>query len=266
MISLLHIINESLKQKPKALILAGAPAAGKGSVLNGLNLEIKTLNLDDIIADLSKKQGFTLNQKNADKEDRSKFMQAMHFASKKLKTELLPSILKNKESFILDGTSASVKNTLELKNELEKLGYEVMMLYIYADLETILDRNENRYEKSKGQDRSLIPSALLGTWNNVTRNFSIFQKEFNNFVSVATSGKDESLKDLKKIQSKYIDPYKVLNGREKTEKEIEREKKQKEKLNNEIEQLLNSSYIKNIINSSISKEEAKQKIKIFFNI
>ena len=77
MIKLVDLLLE-VQGKPKAILLAGAPGAGKGSVLRDLDLSgLKTLNLDDTIAALAKTDGFTLNQKAADAEDRSKFMKAM---------------------------------------------------------------------------------------------------------------------------------------------------------------------------------------------
>ena len=55
---------KEVQGKPVAILLAGAPGAGKGSVLRDLDLSgLKTLNLDDTIAALSKTDGFTLNQK-----------------------------------------------------------------------------------------------------------------------------------------------------------------------------------------------------------
>ena len=63
MILLKELLRE-IQDKPKAIILAGAPGAGKGSILKDLDLSgLKILNLDDTIAALSKVDGFTLNQK-----------------------------------------------------------------------------------------------------------------------------------------------------------------------------------------------------------
>ena len=188
MISLMQLLKE-VQGRPVAILLAGAPGAGKGSVLADLDLSgLKTLNLDDTIAALSKTDGFTLNQKTADAEDRSKFMKAMAQATKKLKGEQIPQAIANKESFILDGTSASKNQTIKLVNELKEAGYEVMMLYVYTDLETSLKRNQERFEKSGGEDRSLQPGAVLRTWNQVTQNFRDYQDLFGDkFVSVANT-------------------------------------------------------------------------------
>lgn len=264
MISLMQLLKE-IQGKPVAILLAGAPGAGKGSVLRDLDLSgLKTLNLDDTIAALAKTDGFTLNQKAADAEDRSKFMKAMAAATKKLKGEQIPQTIANKESFILDGTSASKNQTIKLVNELKEAGYEVMMLYVYTDLETSLKRNQERFEKSGGEDRSLLPGSVLSAWKGVTQNFEDYQNLFgDNFVSVANTGDSETMKDIENILKTYVDPFKVKDGREKTEKELARSKAQKAKLNQDIQDILQSDQIQNIINSSVSKEEAQGKINAF---
>ena len=264
MIKLVDLLLE-VQGKPKAIILAGAPGAGKGSILGGLNLSgLKTLNLDDTIAALSKVDGFTLNQKDTDAENRSKFMKAMAQASKKLKSEDIPQAIANRESFILDGTSASKNQTVKLVNQLEQAGYDVLMLYVYTDLETSLKRNQERFEKSGGEDRSLMPGAVVSTWNSVTKNFDTYKEMFgNNFVSVANTGESEVMKDIENILQTYVEPFKVKDGKPKTDKETARSRAQKAKLNQEVQDILSSDQVQNIINSSVSKEEAQNKIKAF---
>lgn len=263
MIKLVDLLKE-VQGKPKAILLAGAPGAGKGSILKDLDLSsLKTLNLDDTIAALSKIDGFTLNQKAADAEDRSKFMKAMQAATKKLKGEQIPQAIADRESFILDGTSASKNQTIKLLDQLKQAGYDVLMLYVYTDLETSLKRNQERFEKSGGEDRSLLPGAVLSTWKDVTKNFDLYKSMFNNFVSVANTGDSETMKDIENILKTYIDPFKVKDGKPKTEKEEARSKAQKEKLNQEVQDILKSNQVQNIINSSVSKEEAQSKIKAF---
>ena len=264
MIKLLDLLLE-VQGKPKAIILAGAPGAGKGSILGDLDLSsLKTFNLDDTIAALSKQDGFTLNQKDTDAENRSKFMKAMAQATKKLKSEQIPQAIANRESFILDGTSASKNQTVKLVDQLEQAGYDVLMLYVYTDLETSLKRNQERFEKSGGEDRSLMPGAVVSTWNSVTKNFDTYKEMFgNNFVSVANTGESEVMKDIENILQTYVAPFKVKDGKPKTDKELARSRAQKEKLNQEVQNILQSDQVQNIINSSVSKEEAQSKINSF---
>ena len=266
MYKLKDILNEVLQEdqnNPKALILAGAPGAGKSSFIEGVK-DALILNVDNYYMGNLKDAGVSLDLKNADAEDRSKFMKAMAQATKKLKGEQIPQTIANKESFILDGTSASKNQTIKLVNELKEAGYEVMMLYVYTDLETSLKRNQERFEKSGGEDRSLLPGAVLSTWKGVTQNFKDYQDLFgSNFISVANTGEDETMKDIENILKTYVDPFKVKDGREKTEKELARSKAQKAKLNQEVQDILQSDQIQNIINSSISKEEAQSKINAF---
>ena len=266
MIGLISLLKE-ITNNPKAIILAGSPGAGKGSVTGELDLSgFKTLNLDDTIAALSKQDGFTLNQKATDAENRSKFMKAMAVATKKLKDEDIPNTIADKQSFILDGTSASYNQTKTLYDKLKDAGYDVMMLFVYTDLETALDRNEERFEKSGGEDRSLMPSAVYRTWLQVYKNFEEYKQLFgDNFVSVANTGKSETLKDIEKIFQKYIDPFKPTDAKPKTEKEQAKAEKLNKELNQQMEEFLNSDEIKNIIDNSVSKEQAQQKITNFIN-
>ena len=61
MISLVKILNEAMG-KPKAIILAGAPGAGKGYILRGLDLSsLTTYNLDLDFVPLLKKAGVSLD-------------------------------------------------------------------------------------------------------------------------------------------------------------------------------------------------------------
>ena len=51
MISLVQLLREA-QGNPKAVILAGAPGAGKGYILRGLDLGgLKVMNVDDIFVE-----------------------------------------------------------------------------------------------------------------------------------------------------------------------------------------------------------------------
>ena len=83
----------------------------------------------------------------------------------------------------------------------------------------------------------------------------------DNFVSVANTG--EAMDDLEQIVTKYLDPYRPQNTKPKTEKEKIRSRAKKEQTNKEIQDLLSSDHLQNIISSSVEKEEAQSKISNF---
>lgn len=265
MISLVELLKE-VQGNPKAIILAGAPGAGKGYVLKGLDLgDLKILNVDNIYIEKLKQANVSLDLKNATPEERSIQAKEMAAANKEFKDKVTDTI-EGKESFILDGTSASVKQTTTLKQELEEAGYEVFMLYVYTDLERSLKQNQDRFEKSGGEDRSLAPAIVMRTWVGVTKNYEIYKNMFgNNFVSVANTLEDEKLGDLDAIVDKYLTPFTPKGTKPKDAKAQVRSDKAKEALNTEITNLLKDESVQDIINNSVSKEEAQSKIKQFLS-
>ena len=264
MISLIKILKEAQIQ-PKAIILAGAPGAGKGYILKGLDLSgLTTYNIDFDFVPMLKAAGVTLDLKNATAEERSQAARLMQQASAKLKVEDLPKAIAERESFILDGTAASFRTTVKLKDELENAGYEVFMLYVYTDLERSLKQNQDRFDKSG--DRSLAPAIVMRTWNSVTKNYSPYKSLFgNNFVSVANTLENQEISDLESIIKTYLTPFKPQNTKPKDAKSQARSDKQKAKINAEIKALLTDEGVKDIIDNSVSREEAQSKIKSFIN-
>jgi hypothetical protein len=129
----------------------------------------------------------------------------MAAANKEFKGDI-QSTIEGKESFILDGTAASLKQTSELKIQLEEAGYDVFMLYVYTDLERSLSQNNDRFEKSGGEDRSLAPAIVLRTWKNVTDNLpkyaeiqDMLSDEFLYDVIEYTMSKEEAQMRLKQF-------------------------------------------------------------------
>jgi len=265
MISLVQLLREA-QGEPKAIILAGAPGAGKGYVLRGLDLGgLKVMNVDDLYIANLKKANVSLNLKKSSPEERSEAAKAMAAAVKDFKVDVKDTI-EGKESFVLDGTAASLKATQTLKDELEEAGYEVFMLYVYTDLERSLRQNQDRFEKSGGEDRSLAPAIVLRTWLGVTKNWAAYKDMFgNNFVSVANTLEDEKLKDVADVIKKYLDPFKPTGTKPKTPAQQARSDKQKAQVNTDVQALLSDDGAKDIIDGSVSKEEAQSKLKQFLS-
>ena len=266
MIKLRHIILEQ-STNPKALILAGSPGAGKSSFIEGVKDAI-ILNVDDYYMRNLKDLNVSLDLKNANAEDRSKAAQAMAAANKEFRP-MTREIILGKKNFILDGTAASSGPTLKLKAELEELGYDVLMVYVFASLEKALDRNDTRFDRSGGKDRSLAPAIVLRTWNNITQNYELYQKEFgNNFVSVVNDKaleKGEPMKSLEDLVDKYLTPYAPTDTKPKTDKQKEKSAASKAELEKQINDFVNSDKIEDIKASSVSKDEAKSRVNQFFS-
>ena len=260
----LYDLLKEIQSKSKAIILAGAPGAGKGYILRGLDLGgLKILNVDDIYVPMLKKANITLDLKNATPEERSNQAKAMAAANKEFKGNLATTI-EGKESFILDGTGASLRETSKLKSELEEAGYEVFMLYVYTDLERSLKQNQDRYEKSGGKDRSLAPGIVMKTWKDVTQNFEPYKDLFgSNFISVANTLEDQKISNLEDIVKTYLTPFTPKGTKPKTPKQQASSDARKARDAEEIKAMLNDKFIQNIVNNSVSREEAQSKLKSF---
>ena len=106
----------------------------------------------------------------------------------------------------------------------------------------------------------------MRTWNSVTKNYQPYKDLFgNNFVSVSNLLQDEKLDNLEDIVKKYLDPFKPQNTKPKDEKAQARSDKAKAQLNADIKALLSDEGVKDIIDNSVSREEAQAKIKSFIN-
>jgi len=262
MISLTQLLKE-VQGNPKAIILAGAPGAGKGYVLKGLDLGgLKIMNVDDTFINKLKQANVSLDLKNATPEERSEQAKAMAAANKEFKGEL-QSVIDGKQSFVLDGTAASYKKTAELKQQLEEAGYDVFMLYVYTDLERSLRQNQDRYEKSGGKDRSLAPAIVMRTWKNVTENLPKYADLFgNNFVAVANT-LDDRMQDIDKIIKKYLDPFKPTGTKPKTPAQQKKSDERNAQDKKEIQAMLSDDFVYDVIEYTMSKEEAQMRIAQF---
>ena len=264
MISLMEILKEA-QGAPKAVILAGAPGAGKSSIVGDIisDLGLKTLNIDDdFIANL-KLSGVSLDLKNADAEGRSKAAKAMQAAQKSYQQKLDQDI-ESRENIVIDGTAASYNKTKQLKEKLEAAGYDVFMVYVYASLEKSLRKNQDRFERSGGEDRSLMPGIVMQTWANVTKNFIPYLDLFgNNFVATTKDKRLADARDLEDIIDQYIKPFIPTDTKPKSAAAQARSDAQKEKTEQEIRDLMSKENVEKSIQQIVSAEEAQQKLKSF---
>ena len=266
MISLVRLLKE-VQGAPKAIILAGAPGAGKSSVIDDVirDLGLKVMNIDDFFIKNLRDAGISLDLKKADAEGRSGAAKAMAAAQKDYQASLAQEI-GSKGSIVIDGTAASYNKTESLKNTLEAAGYDVMMVFVYSSLEKSLEKNEDRFERSAGEDRSLMPGIVMQTWANVTKNFIPYLNLFSNNFVATTKDKDPfSKKSLEDIIKRYIEPYTPTDTKEKSPAVLSRSEDAKRELEKEIIALRDKQNVQDIIQQTVSIPEAQTKIKQFLN-
>jgi adenylate kinase family enzyme len=264
MISLVQLLKEA-QGNPKAIILAGAPGAGKGYILRGLDLGgLKVLNVDDIYVEKLKQANVSLDLKNSTPEERSEQAKQMAASNKEFKG-IVQDTIEGKQSFVLDGTAASYNTTVKLKDELDEAGYDVFMLYVYTDLQRSLSQNQDRYEKSEGKDRSLAPAIVMRTWKSVTDNLPKYADLFgNNFVAVANT-LDDKMQDIDKIIDKYLKPFTPQGTKPKTPAQQKKSDENKARDKEEIQAMLSDDFIYDVIEYTMSKEEAQTRLKQFLS-
>jgi hypothetical protein len=149
---------------------------------------------------------------------------------------------------------------------LEAAGYDVMMVFIYSSLEKSLEKNEDRFERSAGEDRSLMPGIVMQTWANVTKNFIPYLNLFgNNFVATTKDKDPFSKKSLEDIIKRYIEPYTPTDTKEKSPAVLARSEDAKRELEKEIIALRDEKNVQDIIQQTVSIPEAQTKIKQFLN-
>lgn len=264
----LYDILKEIQGKPKALILAGAPGAGKSSIIGDIlsQFDLKVLNIDDFYVKDLIKRGVSLDMKNATPEERSEQGKAMAFSKKQYDTALDTAVEAN-QNIVIDGTAASKGATLKLNQRLKEAGYDTMMLYVYTSLEQSLERNEKRFEKSKGKDRSLPPAIVFRTWSGVTGNFDTYYNEFgNSFIAVVNDTTPFTEKSVEDIITKYLDPYKPTGTKPKTPEEQAKSDAKKAKTNQQVAAFMSKDQVQNVIDNSVTKEEAQSKIKAFLSL
>jgi len=264
MIGLISLLKEVVGN-PKAVILAGAPGAGKSSIVGDIisDLGLKVLNIDDYFIKDLEKAGVSLDLKKAGPEDRSAAAKAMQSAQKDYQEDLTKEIEK-RGNIVIDGTAASYKKTEELKNILENAGYDVFMVYVYSSLEKSLRKNEDRFERSGGKDRSLMPQIVLQTWSNVTKNFIPYLNLFGgNFVATTKDKQLVDAKSLEDIIKTYLDPFTPQNTKPKTPAQEKAAEKQRQKTEEDIRNLMSKENVEKTIQHIVSPEEAQSKLKQF---
>jgi len=195
-------LTEAVKNKYafKAIFLAGGPGSGKSTVIDKLfgippkgkiksNLTragLKVVNSDQAYEYLKAKNKIPPRDIDLTK-DQQRTQGKLMARSVKIAKKQLSMYLESKIGVIIDGTGASSNVMKKKKQMIEDLGYDTYMIFVSTSLETAMERNRNRPE------RSLHDKIVEKSWKQVMDNLRLYKSMFgSNFVEVSTEGKETS--------------------------------------------------------------------------
>jgi dephospho-CoA kinase len=251
MIKLVDILKE-ISSKPKAIFLAGPAGSGKSYTIKQLIQpdQFIVINIDDTYEELLKTAGLGMSQKDFGPEELSQAAKLMGQAQKDTK-EKYSKLSQERKNIIIDGTGAAINPVLKKKEELEALGYETFMIMIWVSPITSLERNVKR-----GVDggRSLLPQIVLRTWRDVNKNIDEYRRIFGDkFVLINNNPEvPETEYNVEDIKKRFFDTAK-FKGKDKTPEEAAKGKADREQLNADITQLVQTIPDFDSINDAKSK-------------
>ena len=224
----------------KVVFLAGGPGSGKGYISKGLfgipkkikvsAYGLKVINQDSELERMLNKYGFGTDLDDMpeevfrqltdpDYEDYS----GMRSRAKELTASRKKMYMNGRLGMIIDGTGHKYGKILKQKKELEELGYDCFMVFVYTDLDVAQKRNMER-------PRKLNPELVETSWNDVQKNKISFQGLFGNanFMMVDNSKTLSEKKAIDKFDmlmkkgiNKFIkQPIKNYRGKKWVEKQL----------------------------------------------
>ena len=171
------------KPKRKVIFLAGGAGSGKSNVVKKLGLEksgFKVVNSDISLEWLKKNSGLPENMNDLTKEQRSTLGKLQH-QSRGIAKRKMMKYQGNGDGIVVDGTGGSLNVMKKQVQEYRDAGYDVQMIFVETSLDTALERNKNRKE------RSLLDIIVRKNHHAVQGNKEAFKELFgDNFAEVST--------------------------------------------------------------------------------
>ena len=207
------MLNPSGKPMPgkKVIFLAGSAGSGKSNVVKQLGLErqgYKMVNQDISLEWLAKNSGLPTDMRDFTPEQASKWG-SLQWEARDIAQRKATKFRGRGDGVVVDGTGASTVSMFTQMQKFKDAGYDVQMLFVDSSLETALERNKARKE------RSLRDGIVKRNWKAVQKNKKAFKEEFgSNFVEVNTDNLkqgDPMPKSLVDKMNKFTNSY--IKGR-----------------------------------------------------
>ena len=160
--------------KLKAIFMVGGPGAGKTNVGKGLQLGrrgYKVVNQDIALEAMKTEVGLPANESDYTAEQRS-MRSKLGSDARKAAVAKFDKYATNGDGMVIYGTGASYNATTKKIKALEDQGFEVHMVVAMTPLETALERNRARKE------RSLKYFIVEKTYDQVQTSLAQYRKDF----------------------------------------------------------------------------------------
>jgi len=194
----------------KVIFLAGGAGSGKSNVVKKLGLEeqgFKIVNSDISLEWLKKNSGLPENMNDLTREQLSE-LGRLQAQSRKISKGKMMKYQGNADGVVVDGTGGSIKAMEKLVKEFKDKGYDVSMVFVETSLETALERNANRKE------RSLLDKIVVKNHEAVQGNKEGFKEMFGErFMEVKTDNltqEDAMPVDLTTKMNDFVSGYKKI--------------------------------------------------------
>ena len=219
-----HVITEGLHDKynNKLILFFGPPGSGKSTFIKTLkSYGLKHSTPDDILEFLVDKN-FIKKGKAADINDAFKKYPEDIFSPGGIRGQSLDKATKRVDMWkslplgiVMEGTGGAPKWYEEnIIMPFREIGYEIMIVMLYKDLQTCIDRNVLRGQEG---GRNLPPDLVTSLFQGFITNYSIFKslsiKHNMDFITISDENpdqlstssyldRDQGLKEIKRFLEK----------------------------------------------------------------
>jgi cytidyltransferase-like protein len=169
-----------------AIFVTGGPGSGKDIVIREAIAEARIVELN--------------------------FIQARDYLADKQKlseqsNDTRREAIRNRGPLIINGPADDIEKISYIKEELEELGYQTMMVFVTTDNETSKERNTLL-------SRMMVESVRHDKWNKAQKNIIQFSEMYNNLVTFDNTGnldtKEEDINNIYQSTKEFLDSI-VIN-------------------------------------------------------
>lgn len=174
----------------KAVFMIGGPGSGKTYISKALlgGTGLRAANVDHFYEYLRDKEGI---RGKGYEDDLYKY-------SGNLTQKRMDTFLRGRLGLIVDGTGRNIDRLERIKRDLEKLGYDIIAVFVNTELNTALDRNDSR-------QRRVDPKLLRQMHSEVRKNLGAIQQLFgNNLLIIDNSEEKQDLTRAHRQIDKFL--------------------------------------------------------------